>query len=203
MTLISWNSTGPILKNGAIGTEAGCCCSSLGCNCDDGPVKVPASVTVVFSLGDFISTAFNGTCTHDDAVALIEGTYVMPLTAINSTLSTATYSMTTESGAEVSFIWACKTLTNNQGNYNTSKFFFTFCDLSATCFARVNLISIILYSDLLPLCEYPQNSTDDNTFVSDPARVFLEQGPLLFSCTQSASLTGRNYYYTLTITAAW
>jgi hypothetical protein len=31
MTLISWNGTGPILKNGAIGTEAGCCC---GCDVD-------------------------------------------------------------------------------------------------------------------------------------------------------------------------
>lgn len=26
MTLISWNGTGPILKNGAIGTEQACCC---------------------------------------------------------------------------------------------------------------------------------------------------------------------------------
>ena len=31
MTLISWNSTGPILKNGAIGTESACCCNPCAC----------------------------------------------------------------------------------------------------------------------------------------------------------------------------
>ena len=35
MTLISWNSTGPILKNGAIGTEQACCCGGGGDPCED------------------------------------------------------------------------------------------------------------------------------------------------------------------------
>lgn len=188
-------------KGGTLGTSAGCCCQPPGCNCPLGPIQVPSSVTVVFSLQDFISTAFNGSCTHEDAVALIEGTYVLPQTAITS--REVTYSITTESGATISFIWNCSDFNGLGGDYKTAEFSFLFCDISATCFARVILISDIRSGTLLPLCEYPTNSSDSTTFLSDPARVFLEQGPFLFSCTQSRGLTGRNYYYSLEITAGW
>jgi hypothetical protein len=43
MTLISWNGTGPILKNGSIGTQSACCCDAppppdpeCSCNCAEG-----------------------------------------------------------------------------------------------------------------------------------------------------------------------
>jgi hypothetical protein len=44
MTLISWNGTGPILKNGSIGTEAACCCippeTGPQCCCDETGFRV-------------------------------------------------------------------------------------------------------------------------------------------------------------------
>jgi hypothetical protein len=43
MTLISWNGTGPILKNGAIGTEQACCCSAAEC-CDALPGSVSFTI---------------------------------------------------------------------------------------------------------------------------------------------------------------
>jgi hypothetical protein len=47
MTLIAWNDTGPILKDGAIGTEQECCCGS-GCN-----------VNQTFSWGSEVSGAIS------------------------------------------------------------------------------------------------------------------------------------------------
>jgi len=198
MTLISWNGTGPILKNGSIGTEAACCCQPAGCNCPEGPIEIPTSVTVVFSLGDFIPTAFDGVCTHDDAVDLIEGTYVLFPTVVDSQF--VLYTLTTESGAEVSFKWSCTLDINGR----TAEFRFSFCDPSAQCFARVfDGTMFFSSSQLSGLCTYPQNNTDTNTFDSNTYFVFLEQGPLLFGCNQTKSLTGRRYYFSLDITAAW
>jgi hypothetical protein len=151
----------------------------------------------VFSLGAFISDFFNGVCTHDDAVDAIEGTYVLLPTVIGSEF--VIYTLTTESGAVVSFKWFC-TLSDSG---RTAEFSFAFCDISKQCFARITKPVSIFDDVLLGLCTYPQNNVDTNTFDSDPDFVFLEQGPLLFSCTQDVGLTGRRYYFSLDITAAW
>lgn len=184
-------------KTGTLGTSVGCCCPPPGCNCPEGPIAIPTSVTVVFSLGDFISSFFNGVCTHDDAVDAIEGTYVLLPTVIDSEF--VIYTLTTDSGAEVSLKWNC-TLDNNG---RTAVFSFAFCDISKECFARITKTASIFDDVLLGLCTYPQNNVDTNTFDSDTDFVFLEQGPLLFSCTQLLSQTGRRYYFSLDITSAW
>lgn len=183
-------------KAGALGTSAGCCCSS-GCNCSGGPIEIPSTVTVEYSLGDFVSQAFNGTCTHDDAVAFIEGTYVLSPSAINSDY--VIYALTAESGAVVSLKWFCNLGISGQ----TATFTFASCDASSQCFARTDQTFFIYSGDLLGLCAYPQNNVDTNTWDSGGAFVFLEQGPLIFGCDQSKGLTGRNYYFSLAITAAW
>ena len=184
-------------KTGTLGTSVGCCCAPPGCNCPEGPIEIPSSVTVEFSLGDFISQFFNGVCTHDDAVDAIEGTYVLSPTVIDQEF--VLYTLTTGSGAVVSLKWFCTQSVNGR----TAEFSFAFCDSSKQCFARINEPSSIFSDVLLGLCTYPENNVDTNTWDSDASFVFLEQGPLLFGCDQALALTGRNYYYSLAITAAW
>jgi hypothetical protein len=184
-------------KTGTLGTSVGCCCPPPSCNCPEGPIEIPSSVTVVFSLGAFISSFFNGACTHDDAVDAIEGTYVLLPTVIGSEF--VIYTLTTESGAVVSLKWFCTLSVSGR----TAEFSFAFCDTSKECFARITKPVSIFDDVLLGLCTYPQNNVDTNTFDSDPEFVFLEQGPLIFSCTQAVSQTGRRYYFSLDITAAW
>lgn len=190
-----------ITKNGHLATDLGCCCPppSPDCNCPNGPVEFPSSITIVFSLGSFFSVGFfDGVCTHDDAVNLIVGTYVLSPTVIETDF--VIYTLTTENGATITFKWLC-----TEGVGTTAEFSYLFCDSSAQCFARVNCFKFISSYELLGLCEYPQNNTDTTTlnYDSDTEFVFLEQGPLLFGCNQSFSITGHRYYFSLAITASW
>lgn len=178
------------------------CCVPTACNCSGaGPVRIPESVTVVITLGDFFSVSgflgSNGTCTHEEAVDFIEGTYVLSTRGINAGF--VVYRMTTESGAEVAFAWSCSD--GGLSFDSVATFSFEFCDPAATCFARTNVAAYLNSSVLLGLCNYEQNNTDDINF--DPGtRAFLEQGPISF-CSSASTNTGRRYYYTLTITPAW
>jgi hypothetical protein len=130
MTLIAWNVTGPILKNGAIGTEQACCCGDTastvtGC-CSSGVAKVvPSSVSVTLTLG----ARYDGTyCTQAEAEALINGTYVLPFVDLGFT-TLATYSLTLSNGMTVELVWYC--------NANPSMFLAVrWCDIAADCYRR-------------------------------------------------------------------
>jgi hypothetical protein len=185
-------------KSGALGTSVGCCCSPPGCNCPEGPIEIPSSVTIEFSLGDFIPTLFSGVCTQDDAVAFIEGTYVLSPTVFN--IDFIIYTLTTESGAEVSLKWYCNLGLSGQ----TADFSLVLCDLSTECFARTRETAFIFSGDLLGLCTYPENNVDTNTFDPGNNAILLEQGPLIIACSEAGGLNGRRYSnYILDITAAW
>lgn len=184
-------------KTGTLGTSVGCCCPPPECNCSGGPIEIPSSVTIELSLGDFIPTFFSGVCTHADAVAFIEGTYVLSPTVFNTDFTI--YTLTTESGAEISLKWYCTI--GNSGQ--TADFSVVLCDLSEECFARTRETAFIFSGDLLGLCAYPENNTDTNTFDAGNNNILLEQGPLIIACNEIGGLTGRLYEYSLDITAAW
>jgi len=177
------------------------CCVPTACNCGTGPVRIPESVTVVISLGDFFSVSgfggSNGTCTHEEAVDFIEGTYVLSTRGINAGF--VIYRMTTESGAEISFTWSCS---NGGLTFDSvAEVGFQFCDPAATCFARANIAAYLDSSVLLGLCNYEQLNTDDISY-EPPNVLFLEQGPISL-CSSASTNTGRRYYWSLTATPAW
>jgi hypothetical protein len=203
MTLIAWNVTGPILKNGAIGTEQACCCTSdpppTACSCSGSPVTVPRSVSLEVSLGALLFSS--GTCTQADVEAFIEGTYSLPF-SFSDTLG-AYYKTTLSSGVEVGFDWYCSTLSPNAN----AAFGFSYCDGSKTCISRY--VSVYYFgvpggtfwpANIPALCDVTTGDTTAySTTYGDPKS--FEQGPL--DCASGANAGRRRYDMNVTVTPSW
>jgi hypothetical protein len=152
MTLIAWNN-GPILKNGAIGTEQACCCAqkNKACTCNDPYGYAPFTVTAEVTLGAFLSGS-TGSCANADAEAQVNGTYVLPYIGPNGFGSTI-YQLTLANGMNVEYRIRC-----TADGAIPSELVMGFCDLSTACFQRLSVISRDSNSTTLCGVEYGSTS---------------------------------------------
>ena len=204
MTLISWNGTGPILKNGSIGTEQACCCPPLitACDCSGASVSVPISLTMQITLGSLIFSS--SSCTTSDAQSFIEGTYILPYTRKEA--FGVLYGTTFSSGMAISFLWYCKP-TAYFSSAISALVTFRYCDGSKTCFARFSndlgfdAPGYSLFGPSLPtLCNYTPGSTSPFDWNAAPANGF-NQGPL--NCENQANQGSNRYNLAITFTPSW
>ena len=158
MTLIAWNSTGPILKNGAIGTEQACCCAQKNkvCTCSDPYGYAPASVIAEVTLGTLASGSM-GSCAQADAAAQLDGTYVLPYVTKNPFTDDFVYSTTLANGTVITYETRC---TSNGSS--VPRLLITFCDIAVPCFQRISFEASL--NTLL--CDLTYGSTVADTFAS-------------------------------------
>lgn len=198
MTLIAWNSTGPILKNGAIGTEQACCCGGGGPTvencCSGATVTVPRSLNVTLTLGSQITTFDPTSCGRAAAEALINGTYSLPFP----------YSTVLSNGMTLTVAWYCSGA--------VSMFLeIRFCDTAQPCLDRANLDFqfdapgySVFGSSAPTLCSITQGDTTAWTGQSNnPGNDPITIAGNLFTCSQNSGFQFDRYNISISITPSW
>lgn len=165
MTLISWNG-GPIFRNGAVGTEQGCCCGPrlpTGCNCGGGQIVLPSSVAITVDVvGPVGNTDPN--CDPDDFAALLSGTYLLPFDSNFSGTTFAGYYLSLANNISVEFSWSCNGDLFGLGNITAELRIFR-CDPDDICFRDIRN-SVYFgplfnpYRSIATLCELEQGVSD-------------------------------------------
>ena len=184
-------------------TVCGCCNPPpTACSCSGSPVVVPTSVSLEVSLGSLLFSS--GSCTHADAEALIEGTYVLPFWFSDTTA--AYYKTTLANGMTIGFGWYCAT-DSLSGSPVNAIFAFEYCDGSKTCFARHDSIyafdpigGTTFGAEIPTTCAVTAGDATAYTISYNDPKSF-EQGPL--TCGSAPNSGRRRYNITVTMTPTW
>ena len=194
-----------IQKAGKLGTSAGCCCGKkyTACSCSGSPVIAPASMLLEVSLGALLFSS--GTCTHADAVAFIEGTYVIPFWFSDGNASY--YRTYLQDGKMVAtFAWYCQSL-NYSGGIANADFGIGYCNSSAACFGGYTMNYAYgppgssFWGGTMPaLCNVTSGSTDSYANTFDDQNGFI-QGPQ--ACPASNFTNRRRYTLNVIATPSW
>jgi hypothetical protein len=212
MTLIAWNGTGPILKNGSIGTEQECCCGDgpptvTNC-CSGAAITVARSLNVTLTLGSQISTFDPTPCGRAAAEALINGTYSVPYSF--SGADYAAYTTVLSSGMTLTIGWYCSGFFIF-GTKVSMVVEIRFCDTAQPCLDRANYdfwFDAPGYSSFgsssPSLCSITQGDTTAWTGASNnPSNDPITIAGNLVTCSQNAGFQFDRYNLTIDVTPSW